>query len=120
MGLELRLFPLPYPKAEHCDEILELIYDETLYDEIADLERKKGIDVPRGGISTYVGDCRSQEETKYGLTEETPYGERMKSLLACELSDIMKDFPNMHTRNKAVAAYMGLLHPEIPVYLYWH
>jgi hypothetical protein len=123
MGLDLSLLPV---EAEFGDgtgfshSVLALERRTGLFDAILDIEEREGAPVP-GRFETFV--CRDDrfEETHYGDTRETPYGEPLLWVRAASLAELRShpeatDFP----RNRAVFAYVDALPPDTKVALYWH
>lgn len=90
---------------------------QEILDLIQDVEDKCGIDVKIGGISTHIG-----KGMKYGKTEKTPYGRRMKYVLAGDLQKAFKKYTPEKSQwdEKAVIAYINQLHKKLIIYLYWN
>ncbi len=123
MGLDLQLLPA-FSQSENCDishDILNLHRDDKLFKLILKVEKKKGVEIRRGGINSYVGDDETglYEETCYGKTEISKYGERIKSLLASELDVIFSAYKTDSWKNKAIFAFVKELPKDLVIYLYW-
>jgi hypothetical protein len=90
---------------------------QEILDVIQDVEDKCGIDVKIGGISTYIG-----KGMRYGKTEKTAYGKRMKYVLAGDLQKELKKYiPKKSQWDEiAIIAYIKKLPKKLIIYLYWN
>lgn len=122
MGLDLKLLPALNEMCDFSHDILQMERDDSIFDEILKLEKSKGIDCPKGGFYSYIGkdETGKWEEPCYSKTEYTGYRERIKSVLAKELSSLLSECEIIHWRNKAVLNYVKNCPPNLPIYLYWH
>lgn len=122
MGLGLSLLPIfvPGSSKEVSNDIISLERDDDLFEFIKELANKDGVDVPRGGISSYLGEQKGFEGTCYGTTEFNKEGKRLKSLVAGELTVLFSEYVTESWQNKAVFAYVKELPPNWPIYLFWH
>ncbi len=121
MGLDLYLLPFDCDHNSihfshtilNCDKI----YD--LFDEIQEIEKKQGFDIP-SDFTSYL--CRDDkyEESHYGKTLDTPYGDPLKYIIVRDLIKIKNHPRNFEsTKNKAIWAYLEQLPIETKVALYW-
>ncbi|MFI4861810.1 MAG: hypothetical protein ACIAXF_14150, partial [Phycisphaerales bacterium JB063] len=51
---------------------------------------------------------------------ETPYGEPIKWASSGDVSSAIRQLPESHSWNLAVAALLDTLSPKHTIYLYWH
>lgn len=90
---------------------------QEMLDLIQDIEDKFGIDVKIGGISTFIG-----KGMRYGKTEKTPYGKRMKYVLAGDLQKGLKKYKPKKSQwdEIAIISYIKKIPKKIIIYLYWN
>jgi len=120
MGLDLRLLPAYTQNADWMShDILGLDRDDDILNAVFEFEKKHGIEVKRGGFKSFLS-REDGGETKYGSTETTPYGDRIKSVLAIELSKVFESVEISGWKNKAIVAFVKELPDDLPIYLYWH
>lgn len=125
MGLDLTLLPAYNLWEDFSHDVLSMDRDPELLEKISNLENIKGVPVKEGGINSHQGidQTGKWENPCYSKTELTPYGNRIKSLLASELQDLFDSYNSEHVfghRNKAVFNYIKELPKNLPIYLYWH
>lgn len=117
MGVDLRLLPFDCDQGDFAfsHTILELGRDYDLHNEIRKLRK---MPVPQT-FTSFSGRAEGYEDTCYGVTNETPYGEPLEWVLAGELCAIKlsKDAPY---KERAIWAYLQHLPPQTKVALYWH
>lgn len=121
MGLDLTLMPF-YANDPTCSLAHTMIDCERrrdLFDAILPIEEKRGRDVP-ADFRTF----RSREDDQdshYGLTIETPYGERLKYVRAIDLMPLAShEGVTDNPLNRAAWAYLKELPGTWPIALYWH
>ena len=120
MGLDLTLLPF-YSNSPTCDiahTIIQCGRSSGLFDAIMALEEHRGRDVP-ATFTTYLS-REEDQDTHYGLTIDTPYGEPLKYISAGSLAQIAEELIRDNPLNRAVWAYLGELPATWPVALYWH
>lgn len=122
MGLDLKLLPALDERCDFSHDILQMERDGAIFVKVLELEKSKGIDCPRGGFNSYTGEDETGkwEEPCYSKTETTKYGDRIKSVLAKELSECLSNCEMIDWRNKAVLNYVKNCPQNLPIYLYWH
>lgn len=111
MGVDLRLLPFDadFDGLHFSHTILNVRMDRDLWEAVDGVEQ---FPVPDDFMSF---SCRNQEEceeTHYGNTVETPYGERLTYTTA-------KNLKGMAFKPNAVAAYINALNDDVKVALYW-
>lgn len=120
MSLDLAL--LPFEGSEEVPfshSVLRTTMSYALGDELMEMEKRRGRDVPVR-FSSYL--CRDEkyEESHYGNTQFTPYGERLKEV---EVEDLLAfrdhELVQINPRNRAVWAYLAELPPRTRIALYW-
>ena len=118
MGVDLRLLPMRYDTL--ALSMLEMDRDNDLFDIIAETELKDGIVVDDKGIQSNSATLKNGD-TGYGTTIKTPYGNKMKSLTAGQLSKCFASYKaDISRENKAVIAYIKAYPKDKKVYLFWH
>jgi hypothetical protein len=119
MGLDLRL--MPFEEGAHFSHMLiDTERRSELYDVILALEEKWGRNVPER-FSTFCGHDEKSEETCYGNTQETPYGEPLRYVLADKLAEL-HEHPAVQDNelNRAAWAFLRELGKTWRVALFWH
>lgn len=116
MSLDLSLLPFEHDGGDFgfSHSVLRLDGDRDLFDDILKIPQHP---VPRK-FNTYL--CRDDEyeDTHYGNTQETPYGEPLGWIYAKELLALRPgSFSGRLTR--AAWAYLRELDPLTKVALYW-
>jgi hypothetical protein len=119
MGLDLRLLPFEGELGQDSafsHSVLSCSRNYDVFDAVQDIEKSKGRLVPRY-FSTFL--CRDDkyEESHYGNTQDTPYGERLKEV---EVEDLLPVARYATGQNKAVWAYLAELPARTRIALYWH
>lgn len=119
MGLDLKLLPFD---GDHHDlsfshTVLTCDRNYDLFDQIQALEETRGRLVPTG-FSSYVSRDEKYEESHYGETKETPYGQPLREV---EVEDLLP-FRRLCAdwKNLAIWAYLEHLPPRTKVALFWH
>jgi len=123
MGLDLTLLPIfTRMKSEKwfSHSVLELNREPELFEKILEVERKVGILVPPD-FDSYLSRGEGNEESHYGETCWTPYGDpvkyvRVKDLLKFRYCNEVYDY----FLNRAVWAYLKELPEDIKIALFWH
>lgn len=119
MGVDLALLPFDFEsdRFSFSHTVLNTERRKDLWEEIARLESKAVPD----GFNSYVSRNDDYEESHYGETLETPYGDRLTYVLASDLLAFW-DHPGVkdEEKNRAVWAYLNCLNPQTKVALFWH
>lgn len=118
MGMDLRLLPQYGQNVDFSHDILECDRDDKMFDIIRNAEKQNGRLVPRNGI--YSFSSTDGNNTCYGKTIKTSYGEEMNSVQVRELQKVLMDFKTDSWRNKAIIAFLNELPDELEIWLYWH
>lgn len=115
MGLDLTL--LPFDGDRFSQTALLCNRRRELFEEIIKLPAVK---VPKG-FNSYLSREGEYEESHYGVTTETPYGEAL-TFVEVESLTGYRDHPAVidNALNRAVWAYLGCLEPRTKVALFWH
>ena len=74
---------------------------------------------PPGAFNTFRSRDGAYEDSHYGPTSETSYGERLRCVNARQLGDVIDDYAD-DDRWHAVATYLKNLGADARVALYWH
>ncbi len=120
MGVDLRVLPQYAKEADFSHCLIELARCEQLFDLISKLENEKGIEVPEKGIYSFSGKDESFEETCYGRTIKTPYGDVMKGVLVRDLKKALIDFKTPYWRNRAFISFLREMPNDLIIWLFWH
>ena len=116
MSLDLRLLPFDADDlVSYSHTVLSCEQDYRLFDAIADLEKTKGRTVPPG-FNSFVSRDEAYEDSHYGRTTETPYGEPLQEV---EVEVLLKIDAPKDGINKAIWAYLAELPPRTKVALFW-
>ena len=122
MGLDLSLLPFD---ADHeglafSHTVLDCERRRVLFDQILAIEKAHGRDVPER-FTSYLSRDDKYEDTHYGVTKDTPYGEPLKYVTAGQLVPLESRPEVEDCKNRAVWAYLGALDdPQTKIALYWH
>lgn len=118
MGLDLRLLPFDADCFSHT--VLDCARRHELWDSIQKIENRVGRDVP-DGFTSFSGRSQRHDDTCYGLTIRTPYGENLKYVLTSDLLPLARHKAvHDNEKNRAIWAYLAQLNPQTKVALYWH
>lgn len=114
MGVDLRLLPFDHDNGTFAYSHTILNFDGSyeFYDRINKLPQ---MPVPPD-FTSFCGRSKKHDDTCYGETVETPYGEPVKFALAGDLAKVKLD----GRWQEATQAYLKRLPPEAKVALYWH
>lgn len=119
MGLDLTILPIEADHGEwgFAHSMLEVERRSALFE--AMLEALKEHPVPPD-FRTHL--LRGEDgESRYGNTQETPYGEPLGWVRAEELLAFAEhEGVTNNAQNRAAWAYLGALGPGSKVALYWH
>lgn len=117
LGLTLMLIEHDEGKYGYSHSLINCESDSTLFEEILKL---KSHPVPET-FNTFRSRDGEDQNTQYGDTQTTPYGEPLewvyvKDLLAFkEHAEVRDSF-----QNRAAWAYLAELPPKFKIALYWH
>lgn len=116
MGVDLRLLPFDCDQGDFAFSHSILNFDGSyeFYDRINKLPQ---MPVPKD-FTSFCGRSENYDDTCYGRTVETPYGEHVKFALAGDLAKVNLD--GDYYQQKATQAYLKALPPHTKVALYWH
>ena len=121
MGLDLKMLPfdtnVSHPE-QYSHTVLTCARDNEMFERVMAQEKDFGLLVPHG-FSSYVSRDDKYEESHYGLTVITPYGESLKCLFVLDLLYSLRDYQPDLERNRAVMAYLRELSPQVKVALFW-
>ena len=117
MGLDLALLPFDADEGIHFSHtVLKCERRIELFEEIMKLPSTR---VPEN-FTTLLRDDEYQE-THYGNTQETPYGDPLTFM---EVENLLRfsehEGVQNHFKNRAIWAYLAYLPPRTKVALYWH
>lgn len=120
MGLELRLLPFDADQGDFAfsHTVLSCERHYGLFDPIQEIEKQRGRKVV-DGFTSFVSRDDKYEETHYGKTIETPYGD---PLMEVEVEHLLalSEIAQKSRRNEAVWAYLAKLPARTKVALFWH
>lgn len=123
MGVDLSLLPFERPGMPDdwaiSHSVLFCERRSNLFADIAEIEKKGAAIVPKD-FGTYL--CRAGGgDSHYGNTQETPYGDPLRTLLVRDLLGFAKHEDVLdNPRNRAIWVYLAQINPETPVALFWH
>lgn len=111
MGFGLRLLPFDadFDDLHFSHTVLDVHRDSNLWRAVNAVEQ---FPVPDDFMSFSCENQKEYEETHYGNTIETPYGERLTYAIA-------KNLKGIAFKPDAVAAYINALDYDVKVALYW-
>ena len=115
MGLDLPLLPYAWKgtgEPNFAHDVLDLPRRSVLFDAITAIVKKSGIAV-EAGFNSYLSRDDAYEDTHYGETLETPYGDRVKWITA-------KALKNLVLLNGPQGAFIRALGDNHRVVLFWH
>ena len=119
MGLDLNLLPFDgdMGSMNFSHTVLDCERRSQLFEE---LEGLPAVRVPED-FNTYLCKDDEYEESHYGNTQDTPYGEPLTYVLAEQLVPFAShEGVENHFKNRAIWAYLKELPPRTKVALYWH
>lgn len=120
MRLDLMILPQYNQNANFARDLINLERESTLFELISKVEDEKGREISKRGIYSYTGKTNIYEGTCYGATVETPYGDIIKGVFACDLKNILANYKSYSWINKAFIAYLNELPNDFELWLYWH
>jgi len=115
----LKILPVYDVGADFSTDVITFDRDYLLFNKIAKMSKKYGIEVKHDGIHTYLSTDEEYPEPHYGDTKEDPYGDKLKYLTAKLLRVAIYDYRSESPKNKAVLAFIMELPDDLEVYLYW-
>ena len=122
MSLDLTLLPFDSDKGIHFSHtVLSLLTNvHDLFDDIKKIDAETGKKVPED-FSSYVSRDDDYEDTHYGKTLITPYGNPVHYILVKDLLELSLH-PKViaYKKHNAIWAYLSQLEPETKVALFWH
>lgn len=117
MPLRLKLLP-EYNRGENISlDVLEMDFDEVLFEKIIALEQSVGI-TARKPIESYLSQISAFHSSTYGPTLKTPYGDNLKGLPALNLKEVSKH-KHSNWRNKACFGFVKQLPDNLIIWLFW-
>lgn len=119
MGMDLRILPQYSQNADFAHDTIECARDYDLFSIIEKVEKENGREIPRKGITTFVARGKD-DESCYGKTFETPYGDVIKGVQNKKLKKALANYKPEHWRNKAVISFLNELPDDLEIWLYWH
>ena len=120
MGLDLSLLPFDADgDISFSHTILNCERRQELFEQLFQLD-EAGQKVPEK-FNSYLSRDEKYEDSHYGLTTKTPYGEDLKYVKAVHLK-AYASHPEVQDNyiNRAIWAYLACLPDETKVALYWH
>lgn len=120
MGLDLRILPQYSNQSDFSHDVIGLHRDYDLFEIINNLENEKGVKAPNTGIGSFCGTSKKIEGSCYGDTIDTPYGERICSVMSKDLKDALSNYNTESWKNKAFLAFINELPNDLMIWLYWH
>ena len=115
MGIDLSLLPYAWEgtgEPNFAHDVLDLPRRSVLFDAITAIEKEHGVKV-ESGFNSYLSGDDAYEDTHYGETLETPYGDRVKWITAKHLKVLaLLDGPQ--------GAFIRALDDNHRVALFWH
>lgn len=118
MGLDLRILPVYNIGADFSTDVISFDRDYPLFDKIARMSKKYGIEAQKW-IHCYLSTDGECDEPHYGKTAEDPYGDKLRYLTAKLLKVAIYDYRADTPKNKAVLAFIRELPDDLEIYLYW-
>jgi hypothetical protein len=123
MGLDLTLLVSEGARVRGWDfahTVIDCERRSALFDAILNVEEAEGQAVLEQ-FNTYVS-REGGRDVHYGNTQETPYGEPVRTLPAGALVDRFADHEGVtdNPKNRAAWAYLREREPSLPIALYWH
>ena len=112
MGLDLKLLP-------YTGTVLDLERRHKLFMEIVKIDDLHGMPVD-DDFNSYLGCKNGIDETCYGITTTTPYGDRLTYVFAKHLNPLVnhKGVTDNDT-NRAVWSYLKECPDELKIALHW-
>jgi len=120
MGLDLKLLPFDGERGQfaYSQTVLRCERDTDFFNQIIELEDRIGKPVPHE-FDSYLS-SEDDGESKYGNTQDTPYGEQLRWVPVGELYRLFElERDNWANVNVAVAAYLSVLKPNQKIALFW-
>lgn len=121
MGLDLTLLPFDCDQGDFAfsHTLLSCERRGDLFEVV--MEKAPGRAVVPPNFKSFTGRCEKCEDTHYGTTVETPYGEPLEWV---EVEDLLKLGQHIAVKddykNRAIWAYLKELPARTKVALYWH
>lgn len=119
MGLDLKILVQKDFDCNFSQDVLTFDRDYLLFDVIQDLEKKNGLKCVKP-FNSYLG------SKGYGKTQNTPYGDVIKSVTVQEFKDfvLLKNdgigFETNSKKNNAILAFINELDSRLKLWIYWH
>src|SRR3954469_24537919 len=107
MGIDLKILP-SYGKADMSLSLNVLTFhrDLELFDLLLKLDNKHGVDCAREGFKSYVGSRLGTEGSCFDRTEWNSFGQRIRSVLARDIIEVVNNYKSLSYQNKAILAYL--------------
>lgn len=104
-------------------EMLEAPVDYDMFEKLRKALDEMGYDCGRNGVSCYV--ATKNGKTAYGEVKVDAYGDKLKSLTAGEILEVMDEFKHLakdkHSyRYRATTAFLRELPIRQVIYIHWH
>ena len=122
MGLDLTLIPVDSENGTwgFGHSLIDCERRNELFEPLLELEKKKGRDVPEK-FNTFRSRDDKYEESHYGPTVDTPYGDPLKCVYVKDLLPFAEhEGVRDNWKNRAVWAYLREMPPDEKIALYWH
>jgi hypothetical protein len=120
MGLDLTLLPFDadHPDISFSHTMLDVDRDD--FQPIIKIENRLGKDVP-DRFTSFRSRDNGYPESHYGVTNTTPYGEKLKFVKVQDIIGAFNDLQdNGSDRNRAIYRYLTALPSHTKIALFWH
>lgn len=118
MPLRLKLLPEYNTGKRISLDVLEMDFDEVLFEKIIAMEQSQGVALNQP-IESYLAQTSAFHSSTYGLTLKTPYGDTIKGIQALNLKVITKGYKHTKWRNKACFGFINQLPDNLIIWLFW-
>jgi hypothetical protein len=117
VSLDLSLIPIEYEDSHMAfgHSLLRIDAGRWWYEALKDCNNEP---VPKD-FATFRGPGKDGEP-RYGNTQITPYGEKLRCMRVSEILTQIEIKSSMSSRDKAALSYLAHLDPDSRVALYWH
>lgn len=119
MGVDLNMLP-KYIDNKSLD-VLSFDRDSDLFELIEGAIEKLGVDVPRDGISCYMGRNEFSGESQFDLgVEYDYYDNRIKGLRPKEFLSAINGIKIDGWKNKAIIEFVKQMPEDGEIWFFWH